>query len=187
MLKYQYPQQQNRQPFSPYTSLKVVEAAQTYLKCDQPNSLKSKSNFLDINPASFMCDIQIAFREHANESAHELGDEAVLVCDVYGDPEPDVYWSVGQRPIEKALSNEPDKYDVSEVRGGVAGPGDRKLASQLYNQQYLSNKTSVLRIKNLQVSDLGAYTCTAEIKGSNNRKSIEYTLTQVRADSLDLP
>jgi hypothetical protein len=51
-----------------------------------------------------------------HESSYELGDDAVLVCDVYGDPEPVVYWSFGNRPIEKALNNDVDKYYVHEVR-----------------------------------------------------------------------
>lgn len=166
------------QPFSSFTyigGMSVAGAAQTLLRCDQPNSLKSKPNFLDINPDSFMCDIQLSFRDHVNESTYELGEDAVLVCDVYGDPEPDVYWSFGQRPIEKALSNEPDKYDVSELRGAKTGAS----ASYPPHYQYLSNKTSELRIRDLQASDMGLYTCTAEIKGSNNRKQIVFSVKQV--------
>lgn len=177
-------QQQQHQQQQPFTSaftyiggMSVAGAAQTLLKCDQPNSLKSKPNFLDINPDSFMCDIQLAFREHVNESTYEIGEDAVLVCDVYGDPEPDVYWSFGQRPIEKALSNELDKYYVTEMRGGS---GSGKAAHRGYqNGQYLSNKTSELRIRDLQPSDMGFYTCTAEIKGSNNRKQIVFAVRQV--------
>lgn len=169
-----------QQPFSSFTyigSMSVAGAAQTSLKCDQPNSLKSKPNFLDINPDSFMCDIQLAFRDRVNESTYELGEDAVLICDVYGDPEPDVYWSFGQKPIEKALSNELDKYDVSEIRGLLGN--DRFGKARYQQQQHLTNKTSELRIRDLQASDMGLYTCTAEIKGSNNRKQIVFSVKQV--------
>lgn len=183
-------QQQSDQPFSSYPyigTMTVAGAAQNSLKCDQPNSLKSKPNFLDINPDSFMCDIQLSFRDYVNESTYELGEDAVIVCDVYGDPEPEVYWSFGQRPIEKALSNELDKYYVTETRGASSSASiDRALikapsfATRLHSQQqYLSNKTSELRIRDLQTSDMGHYTCTAEIKGSNNRKQIVFSVKQV--------
>jgi len=49
-------------------------AAQQSLKCDQPNSLKSQPNFLDINPDSFMCDVQISLRDNIVESLHDLGN-----------------------------------------------------------------------------------------------------------------
>ena len=48
----------------------------------------------------------------------------------------------------------------------------------------VTNKTSELRIKNLQSSDIGFYTCTAEIVGSNNRKQITFNLKQVRGSGL---
>ena len=48
----------------------------------------------------------------------------------------------------------------------------------------ITNKTSELRIKNLQSSDIGFYTCTAEIVGSNNRKQITFNLKQVRGGGL---
>jgi Leucine-rich repeat (LRR) protein len=142
--------------------LTVAAAAQEYLKCDQPNSLKSKSNFLDINPDSFMCDIKLEFHENMNESLYELGDDALLVCNVYGDPEPDVYWSFGQKPIEKGLRDEDNKYVLNEV----------------YSIKK-TNKTSELRIRQLELSDFGAYYCTAEIKGSNNRKTIKFNLRRL--------
>ena len=140
----------------------VAQAAQDYLKCDQPNSLKSKPSFLDINPDSFMCDIRLEFHESVNESFYELGDDALLVCNVYGDPEPDVYWSFGQKPIEKGLSNEENKYFLNEAYS------IRK-----------TNKTSELRIRNLELSDFGFYFCTAEIRGSNNRKIIKFNLRRL--------
>jgi hypothetical protein len=143
--------------------LTVAAAAQDYLKCDQPNSLKSQHNFLDINPDSFMCDIRLEFHEGLNESLYELGDEALLVCNVYGDPEPDVYWSFGQKPIEKGLrDDEANKYVVSEVYS------TRK-----------TNKTSELRIRALELSDFGFYFCTAEIRGSSNRKTIRFNLRRL--------
>lgn len=178
------PKHSGMMPLPPFTSaftyvggMSVAGAAQTLLKCDQPNSLKSKPNFLDINPDSFMCDIQLAFRDHVNESTYELGEDAVLLCDVYGDPEPDVYWSFGQRPIEKALSNELDKYYVTEMRMSNRAP--KTPHSGYLMGQYMSNKTSELRIRDLQPSDMGYYTCTAEIKGSNNRKQIVFAVRQV--------
>ncbi len=140
----------------------MATAAQEYLKCDQPNSLKSKSNFLDINPDSFMCDIRLEFHENLNESFYELGDDALLVCNVYGDPEPDVYWSFGQKPIEKGLRDEDNKYFLNEV----------------YSIKK-TNKTSELRIRQLELSDFGSYYCTAEIKGSNNRKTIKFNLRRL--------
>jgi hypothetical protein len=140
----------------------VAQAAQDYLKCDQPNSLKSKQNFLDINPDSFMCDIRLEFADNRNESSdYELGDDALLVCNVYGDPEPDVYWSFGDRTIQKIALNtdEENKY--------------------IWNEMYSirkTNKTSELRIRNLNSNDFGVYVCTAEIRGSTNRKSIRFNL-----------
>ena len=50
----------------------VGETAQP-LRCDQPNSLKSQPNFLDINPDSFMCDVLISLRDNIVESVHDLG------------------------------------------------------------------------------------------------------------------
>lgn len=151
--------------------MSVASAAQQFLKCDQPNSLKSKPNFLDINPDSFMCDIQIRFRDQINEANYEIGDDALLICDVYGDPEPEVYWSYGQKPIGKGLQNVDEKYYVNEVR---LIPNPRNV-----NMYTFTNKTSELRVKNLQPIDFGMYTCTAEIKGSNNRKIIGFNLKQV--------
>lgn len=159
-------------------SLSVAAAAQQLLRCDQPNSLKSHPNFLDINPDSFMCDVQISFRDSVTESQHELGEDAVLICDVYGDPEPNVYWSFGQNLIEKALSNEGDKYYVHETRSYAMSPF---RASQLMpSTPSTTNKTSQLRIKNLQPADFGVYACTAEISGSNNRKQMKFNLKQER-------
>lgn len=150
--------------------ISVANAAQQFLKCDQPNSLKSKSQFLDINPDSFMCDIQLEFQNNVNEKSYELGEDAFLTCNVYGDPEPDVYWSYGQKPIGKALNNDDDKYYVNEVR---------LISSNSRGSFYQStNKTSELKIKNLQSTDIGVYSCTAEIRGSNNRKQIVFNLKQ---------
>lgn len=160
-------------------TLSVASAAQQLLKCDQPNSLKSKPNFLDINPDSFMCEVQISLRDSKTEGFHELGDDAVLTCDVYGDPEPNVYWSFGQKPIEKALNNEDDKYYVHETRSYPMSP---YKASQILTASTMNtNKTSQLKIKNLQTFDMGVYICTAEISGSNNRKQIKYNLKQLKS------
>lgn len=174
--------------FTPQMS--VALAAQQFLKCDQPNSLKSKPNFLDINPDSFMCDVQISLRDNIAEAAYDLSDDAVLICDVYGDPEPNIYWSFGQKPIQKALNNEDDKYHINELRS-VPNP-NRNSNPNGYAAYFASssstaqatNKTSELRIKNLQSSDIGFYTCTAEILGSNNRKQITFNLKQVRGTAL---
>ena len=55
--------EQTAAPKSKYTPAKTVaEAAQALLRCDQPNSLKASDRFLDINPDSFMCDVEIQFR-----------------------------------------------------------------------------------------------------------------------------
>ena len=158
--------------------LSVAAAAQQKLRCDQPNSLKAKPNFLDINPDSFMCDVQISLRDSVTEGQHELNEDVVLICDVYGDPEPNIYWSFGQKPIEKALSNEDDKYYVQETRSYAMSP---YRASQIASTSSgTTNKTSQLRIKSLQPSDIGSYVCTAEISGSNNRKQIKYNVKQIR-------
>lgn len=159
-------------------SLSVAAAAQQLLRCDQPNSLKSHPNFLDINPDSFMCDVQISFRDSVTESLHEVGEDAVLICDVYGDPEPNVYWSFGQNFIEKALNNEADKYYVHETRSYAMSPF--RASQLLASSSSTTNKTSQLRIKNLQPADFGVYACTAEISGSNNRKQMKFTLKQER-------
>ena len=117
----------------------------------------------------------------------------MIVCDVYGDPEPNIYWSFGQKPIEKALNNEDDKYHINEIRS--IAPNNKNSQINSFNTYFLSsqnengaiestNKTSELRIKNLQSSDIGQYTCTAEIVGSNNRKQITFNLKQVRGTSL---
>ena len=135
-------------------------------RCDQPNSLRAaRSQFVDINPDSFMCDVQVALRlDEIDMTSGGGGDggEARLVCHVYGDPEPNVYWSFGQKPVDKALSNEADKYETSESRSPAT-----------------TNKTSELRIRNLNRADLGVYTCTAEIVGSNNRKHASLHLTRL--------
>jgi hypothetical protein len=170
--------------------MSVALAAQQFLKCDQPNSLKAKTNFLDINPDSFMCDVQISLRDGVAEAAYDLSDDAVLICDVYGDPEPNIYWSFGQKPIQKALNNEDDKYHINEIRS-VPNP-NRNSNSNGYAAYFAgssstaqaTNKTSELRIKNLQSSDIGLYACTAEILGSNNRKQIAFNLKQVRGTAL---
>lgn len=168
--------EQSSKPKSKYLPRKTVaDAAQTLLKCDQPNSLKAKQRFLDINPDSFMCDVEIQFRNEVTDSNYELGDDALLICDVYGDPEPVVYWSFGNRPIEKALNNDVDKYYVHEIRSPLYASsfiGNAGSSSQS------TNKTSELRIKNLESSDFGVYACTAEIAGSNNRKQITFKLRQ---------
>ena len=155
----------------------VGEAAQSLLKCDQPNSLKAKPHFLDINPDSFMCYVELAFRDELNEAEYETGEDAVLTCDIYGDPEPVVYWSFGNRPIEKALHNDVDKYYVHEIRAPAYASSFKNSLNAGPSGQS-TNKTSELRIKNLQTSDYGVYTCTAEIAGSNNRKQIAFTLRQ---------
>lgn len=158
--------------------MSVASAAQHLLKCDQPNSLKSKQNFLNINPDSFMCDIQIHFRDEINEANYEIGDDALLICDVYGDPEPEVYWSYGQKPIGKGLQNVDEKYYVNEVRL-IPNPRNTNMYS-------VTNKTSELRVKQLQPNDFGTYTCTAEIKGSNNRKIIGFNVKQVNRKNIAL-
>jgi len=155
----------------------VAEAAQTLLKCDQPNSLKAKQRFLDINPDSFMCDVDIQFRNEVTESSYELGDDALLICDVYGDPEPIVYWSFGLRPIEKALNNDVEKYYVHEIRAPLYASSFKNSLNAGPSSQS-TNKTSELRIKNLGEADFGLYACTAEIAGSNNRKQMTFNLKQ---------
>ncbi|RNA34933.1 leucine-rich repeat-containing 24-like [Brachionus plicatilis] len=176
-----YEQQQQQQMYEQYLAeretMTVVGAAQRLLKCDQPNSLKSRQNFLLINPDSFMCDIQMGFRDQIDEASYETGSDALLICDVYGDPEPDVYWSYGQKPIGKGLRNVDDKYFVNELR---LIPNPRSVTT-MYT---FTNKTSELRVKNLQPNDFGLYTCTAEIKGSNNRKTIGFRLRQVSGKSV---
>lgn len=171
-------------PKSKYIPSKTVgEAAQTLLKCDQPNSLKAKERFLDINPDSFMCDVEIQFRNEISESSYELGDDAVLVCDVYGDPEPVVYWSFGNRPIEKALNNDVDKYYVHEIRSSPYASSYKNSLNAGPSIQS-TNKTSELRIKNLGDTDFGMYACTAEIAGSNNRQQITFNLKQTGSGGL---
>jgi len=155
----------------------VAEAAQTLLKCDQPNSLKARQRFLDINPDSFMCDVEIQFRNEVIENSYEIGDDALLICDVYGDPEPVVYWSFGLRPIEKALNNDVDKYYVHEIRSPLYASSFKNSLNAGPSSQS-TNKTSELRIKNLGESDFGVYACTAEIAGSNNKKQITFNLKQ---------
>lgn len=170
--------EQSSKPKSKYLPKKTVaDAAQTLLKCDQPNSLKAKQRFLDINPDSFMCDVEIQFRNEVTDSNYELGDDALLICDVYGDPEPVVYWSFGNRPIEKALNNDVDKYYVHEIRSPLYASSFKNSLNAGSSSQS-TNKTSELRIKNLEASDFGVYACTAEIAGSNNRKQITFTLRQ---------
>jgi hypothetical protein len=153
----------------------VLYAAQNLLRCDQPNSLKSMSNFLAINPDSFMCDVQVSLRDNINETTFELGDDVVLTCDVYGDPNPSVYWMFGQKPIGKAIDDEEDKYFVTEKSVYPKKSYDDR-------KQFLAvetNKTSELRIKSLKSTDMGVYTCTGEIVGSNNRKQVSFHLKQV--------
>lgn len=170
--------EQEKKPKSKYIPNKTVaEAAQDLLKCDQPNSLKAKERFLDINPDSFMCDVEIQFRNEVTENSYELGDDALLVCDVYGDPEPVVYWSFGHRPIEKALNNDVDKYYVHEIRSPLYTSSFKNSLNAGPSSQS-TNKTSELRIKNLADTDFGMYACTAEIAGSNNRKQITFNLKQ---------
>lgn len=157
-------------------SKSVAQAASTLLRCDQPNSLKAKQSFLGINPDSFMCDVEIQFREDMIEATYDLGDDALLTCDVYGDPEPVVYWSVGLRPIEKALNNDRDKYYVHEIRSPMYASAFKSGAGTGGASSQSTNKTSELRIKNLGESDFGVYACTAEIAGSNNRKQITFNV-----------
>jgi hypothetical protein len=172
--------EQASKPKSKYLPKKTVaDAAQTLLKCDQPNSLKAKQRFLDINPDSFMCDVQIQFRNGmTTDGDYELGDDALLICDVYGDPEPVVYWSFGNRPIEKALNNDVDKYYVHEIRSPLYASSFNTGLNAASSSSQSTNKTSELRIKNLESSDFGVYACTAEIAGSNNRKQIAFNLRQ---------
>ena len=133
------------------------------------------------------------FKNKIINSECALGEDALIVCDVYGDPEPNIYWSFGKKPIEKALNNEDDKYQINEIRSITPNNKNNQMSS--FNTYFLSNqnenggilvtnKTSELRIKNLQSSDIGHYTCTAEIVGSNNRKQISFNLKQVRGSSL---
>jgi hypothetical protein len=176
---YQYETISNSNANTYIPALSVAQAAQQLLKCNQPNSLKSKPNFLDINPDSFMCEVQISFRDFTTEGQHELGDDAILICDAYGDPEPNIYWSFGQKPIEKALINVGDKYHIQESKS--YGLPLFKSSQSIQSLTSSTNKTSQLKIKNLQASDFGMYGCTAEISGSNNRKQIKYNLKQIRS------
>ena len=149
----------------------MAGAAQQLLKCDQPNSLRTKPNFLDINPDSFMCDVQISVRLSDSDPGtgiYDSGDDLYLTCEAYGDPEPVVYWSFGQRILEKSLSFEEHKYLIQESRNLLS-----------------TNKTSELRVKNLQSLDVGVYVCTAEISGSNNRKQAKYQVKEIKGGLVD--
>jgi hypothetical protein len=130
------------------TYLKSIEMYTTRLddmsmiKCQQPNSLRTnKLAFLDINPDSFMCDVKInnlTLRQTANDG--ELDDESAAVrlsCEVYADPEPTIFWSFGNKHIDKAL-NENQKYFITE---------------KYVNSR--TNKISELKISNLQSTDFG--------------------------------
>jgi hypothetical protein len=118
----------------------------TLIKCQQPNSLRTnKLDFIDINPDSFMCDVKITNLTVLSDEDQEDdltvdagGAPSIrLSCQVYADPEPIVYWSFGNKHIDKAL-NEHQKYFITE---------------KYINSK--TNKISELKINNLQNTDFG--------------------------------
>ena len=142
----------------------VLLATSIGLKCAEPNSLKSKQNLLDINPDSFMCDVQLQGYPEFNKTdlMVDYGDEIVLTCEIYADPEPLIYWMYGNKRLEMMLSSDHEKYQIVE--------------QNRHKSSLKTNKTSELRIKNLQVGDIGTYTCIGEISGTTNRKQLQFNL-----------
>jgi hypothetical protein len=136
-----------------------------------------------------MCDVQITEpnMDDTDKALASLnaGDDALLVCEVYGDPEPTIYWSFGNKKI--TINNKDEKYVINETPPSPHRniiDEDQQRSSTLYSTSSITNKTSQLRIRNLQVTDIGVYVCTAEIPGTTNRREISYNLKGLKGAGL---